>query len=229
MKVQPSSIAIELHKLATDGALLCLLEIPEYTIYLARNIEDVIWNGKTFQKFWFELELINENTSGNVAGLTIQASNIGGFLENEIISHDNFNDSTCILYWVNSNCLSETESIFTISYDIIKVICTNTIVSLYLSAENPLLLNYPSWVFHSNICQYKDKVTIAIPWGDDDIRGHGGFDYVQYRGFKGRLCGYIGIDTSCNRTITDCLSKGNQFRFGGQLGLKNKLQDDEDV
>jgi phage-related protein len=189
----PSSILEELHKLASDGAMLYLLEIPEHGIRLARNTEDVRWCGEVYQKSWFEIESLQESGTGDNPELWVQASNIGGFLEAEIIAHNNFEDSTCVISIVNANCLDETEPIFSLTLDIMKPACDHKVASLKLSCENPLLLAYPAWKFHQNLCQYAE--------------------------FKGDLCGYTGVDASCLRTLADCMSKSNQERFGGQLSL----------
>jgi phage-related protein len=217
MKVYPTSIATELHKLAADGSMLCLAEITgttslgvPYTLRIARNIEDVVWLGVTWSRFWFDPEVVDEATTGNVPELQVHANNIGGYLEALVIQYENLAGAKCTLYWVNSNCLDETEPVFSITLDVAKPICSRRVVSLKLVAQNPLLLKYPSWVFHGTVCQYKDKVG-------------------AYRGFRGVLCGYAGVDTTCARTLAACLAKGNVARFGAQLGLRGDAQDDDDV
>lgn len=196
----PSSIMLELHKLTSDGAILYLLEIPEHAIRLARNTDDVIWNGYTWTKFWFELEAIPESSSGEVPELYVYTSNIGGFMEAEVIAHDNFEESTCTLYFVNSNCLTETVPVFSATFNIMKVSCNREKVSLKLSVDNPYLQAYPVWRLHGSLCQYQHFKTDA-------------------------RCGYSGAATTCDRTLAACLNLGNQLRFGGALGLFDETQD----
>jgi phage-related protein len=195
----PSSIMQELHKIASDGAVIYLAEIPEHGIRLARNTEDVTWDSKTWSKFWFELDPLSESTSGEVPELTVKVSNIGGFIEQEVVSHDNFEDSTLVLYFVNANCLSETTPILSLTFDIMKVSCDKNLVTIKLSCQNPILLAYPPWKFHGSLCQY--------PSFPSDPR-----------------CGYVaGVYTTCSRTLADCILRGNQARFGAQLGLINEV------
>lgn len=197
----PSSIVRELHKLNSDGAIICLAEIPEHAIQLARNTEDVVWDGKTWSKFWFELDDgLSETTSGELPELTIKVSNIGGFIEVEVVAHDNFEESTLILRFISANCLTETDPILSMTFDIMKVTCDSQLVTIKVAAQNPMLLAYPPWKLHGSLCQYQHFPS--------DPR-----------------CGYTGGLTTCNRTMQDCQTRGMYARFGGQLGLVNEVMD----
>jgi phage-related protein len=194
------------------------MQIYEYSsgIQLARNIDDVSWNGRTWQKFWFEVETITESTS-NATELQVSVSNLGGWVEGQIIEYDNFAGKTCTIYIINSNCLDDAEPIFSITLDIQKPVVDSLVASLKLTAENPFLLSYPSWHFNANICQYKD---LSPVW---DWNGQSWVYGGDWRGFKGILCGYRGPHTTCNRTLEDCALRFNTARFGGQLGMRGAV------
>lgn len=206
MIVLPASILLELHKLTTNSTNLMLLEIPEHSLQYVHNTENIVWDGKTWLKGWFQFGDIDDMTTDRVPELTIQTSNIGGAMEREILAHDNFEDSTCILRIVNSSCLSETTPIFQVAFQIMKPIVSRQIAALRLSAENPLLLSYPSWHYHASLCQYTGPTGSAF-------------------GFKGAYCHYAGLDAACDRTLIDCLSKSNVKYFGAQLGLSDDYVD----
>lgn len=202
----PSSIMVELHKLNTDASVVYLAEIAIYTsgvvstyIRLARNIDDVTWNSYTWQKSWFEIETISESSAGEIPELFIYTSNVGGLMEAEVLTYGTFADSTCTIYFVNTNCLTETTPIFSATFQIMKVTCNNQTVGLKLSVENPYLQAFPFWRIHGSLCQYPD--------------------------FKGGRCGYAGATTTCNRTLAACIALGNSTRFGGQLGLFEEVVD----
>lgn len=197
----PTAILEEYHKLSRGGSTIVLLEIPEHDIRLAQNLEDVTWDGKTWQKFWFEFEAVEDATADNVPEVQVSTSNVGGQMEAAIIAHDNFEESTCIIRFINSNCLEETTPVAQITFQVMKPIVNNLTAALKLSVDNPLLLSYPTRKYHGSLCQ----VT-----------------------FKGDLCGYAGPDTTCSGTITACLAKGNQKRFGAQLGLSDDYVDLDD-
>lgn len=196
----PTSLVQELHKIASDGSVVYLAEINVYesgvlseTIRLARNYDDVTWNGQTWTKSWFEIETISESSTGEIPELFIYTSNIGGLMEEEVLAHNDFQDSTCTLYFVNSNCLDETTAAFSATFNIMKPVCNNETVGLKLSVDNPYLQAYPFWRLHGSLCQYQT--------------------------FKGDRCGYSGAITTCNRTLAACIAMSNQTRFGGALSL----------
>ncbi len=214
MRSLPTSISQELHRLSTDGSLICLFSITNSagTVLFrkARNYDDVVWpstGGYTWEKFWFELDTLEENTTGNIPELNIVTSNIGGFVEQELIDNDNFEDCTCTIYIVNSKCLDETDPVFSMEFTVKKPSVTRDTVTLSISAENPLLLIYPSWHVHGSICQYR-RFGIASS-------------------VKGYLCGYPGgyPNQTCDRTLHSCVNFGNNHRFGAQLSLRDETWD----
>lgn len=202
----PSSIVQELHKVASDGSIIYLAEIivnnentaDEY-IRLARNVDDVVWDGETWSKAWFEIETIPEGSSGEIPELYLYTSNIGGLMEGEILSRDDLQDATCTIYLVNSNCLDETTPVFSATFDIMKVMCDSETVKIKLSTYNPYLQAFPGWRIHGSLCQYTT--------------------------FKGARCGYSGVTTTCDRTFPTCIALGNSARFGAFLGLIKEVVD----
>ncbi len=200
MFAPPTAIMQELHKLHSSGAIIYLAALPAYSIYLARSLMDVVWNGTTYQKFWFEIDAIGEDADKHAPELQLQISNIGGYIEQEVIANDNFAGATVTLYVVNSNCLDETEPVYEVQLQIEKVSVTRNVVTFTLGLPNPLYMAFPSWKFHDSLCQYKV--------------------------FKGDLCGYTGSDTTCARTLAACIAKNNVERFGAQPGLLGAIQND---
>jgi hypothetical protein len=205
----PSSILTELHKLQSDGSVIYLIEIitPSGTLRLARNTEDIVWDSHTWTKSWFTIDVLTESTSGEVPELWVNMSNIGGLVEQQIIAYNNLIDSTCVLYFVNTNCLTETEPILSMTLDIAKVACTRTAASMKLTALNPFSMAYPQWRLHGAICQY--------PTYDPDVTSP----------FHDLRCGYTGAIATCDRTLGDCLTHGNYLRFGAQLGIYKEIPD----
>lgn len=209
MITPPSSIAQELQKLNSEGSLLYLLEIlyppnSSLDIYLARNHDNVTWNGKTWSQGWFEIDTVNQD-SDNIMESYVRMSNIGGFIENEIILRNNLKRCKMTIYCVNSNLLELNEPVYSLVFDIMKVACDNIIASAKISVQNPLLLDYPSLKYNGSICQYR-----IFP-GDP-------------------RCPYVGVLTTCNRTIENCRERwgvgaGIFLPFGGQLSLLGETQD----
>jgi len=201
MLTPPSSIVQEMHKLHSSGALLYLAAIPSFSVYLARSLADIAWNGTTYQKSWFEVDGIAEDADSHAPELLVHFSNLGGMVEAEVLASNNFAKALVTLYVVNSNCLDEVEPIYSVTLQVQKVTCTKKLVSFKLGLSNPLLVSFPSWKFHGSICQYAQ--------------------------FKGELCGYTGALTTCDRTLTNCLERANTERFGAQPGLLGSIQADD--
>jgi len=203
---KPDAVVEELHKPAY-GAMLFLVELPDFGKYYTNNISDVVWNGHTWVRLGFKIEPINEDSTNRAPEFMIHLSNLGGLVEDELILNDNFSRAKINVYFVNNNTLDETDPIYQVNsmeiQQIVKV--DRKIVSIKVGLDNPLLLASPSWVFHDAICQYAKNGTL----------------------FKGVLCGYSGAYTTCNYTLSDCIDRGNVERFGAQPGLLGAIQDDE--
>ena len=200
MLAPPTSIIQEIHKLHRTGAVIYLLEVHDHDKYLALNIRDVVWNGRTWVKSYWEFETIQEDEN-HAPEFWIHLSNVGGFVEQDVVDNDNYKRAWVTFYVVSSACLDETEAIYSIKLQVMKVACKYDVVSFKLGLENPLMMLWLAWKLHGSICQYSE--------------------------FKGDLCGYSGAYTSCNRSLIQCIARGNEERFGAQLGLKGEMQDDD--
>ncbi len=188
----PPALIQEKNKLSGDGAWVVLLELSisgEDVIRLANNNEDVTWDGYTWQKFSFELDTIKEDGQGGLPSFTVKISNITREFTSLIDGHDGATDSEVIIRVVNSEILTETEPLFV---DISRVISTSIQLDwivFTLGAQNPMQMLSPRERYLANHCRYKE--------------------------FKGTKCGYAGVDGTCDRTFSDCSTKGNSMRFGG--------------
>lgn len=200
MLSKPLSIVQEIHKLNTSSATVLLAALPDYNIYLARSLSDIVWNG-TYKAAWFEIEAMEEDSSSNAPQLSIVFSNLGGMVEDEVLVNNGFPEATVEIYLVNVNCLDQTDPVYSVIMQVQKVTCTRETVTFKLGMSNPLLMAFPGWKFHDSICQYAE--------------------------FKGELCGYTGVLTTCNRTLTQCIARSNTERFGAQLGIMGAIQTDD--
>jgi hypothetical protein len=201
----PSSILTEMHKLHREGSLLCLCSVAKANIYIARNVRDVEWGGRTWTKSWFEVEGITQSGDEYAPSIQIHFSNIGGAVEQVIRDNDMLKRMWAELYVVNSSLIElyNYDYLYYAKYQIKKPIISRKLASVSAGLDNPLTLPWPSWKLHDSICQYP-----TFP-GDE-------------------RCPYSGALTTCNRTITDCITRhGHGKYFGGQLGILSAIQDDD--
>ncbi len=196
----PQSIMEEVHRLQSSGSVLFLASAPAYDKYLVNNLTDVWWRGRNWEKAGFIIEGIGEDPDTHAPELLVHFSNIGGWVEEDVLASGNYARAEINLYVVNSNCLDKYTPIYSVKLQLQKVTCTRKVVTFKVGLNSPLLLPFPSWKFHGSICQYAE--------------------------FKGELCGYVGDYTTCDRTLLQCQQRGNVERFGAQLGLLGAIQND---
>jgi hypothetical protein len=123
-------------------------------VRLATDLENVTWDSKVWTASSFELEAIEEQSSGNSPELWVRISNIGGLVEAELLARDNLDGDDAVIYFVSSVLLAETIPIFSATFNVMKVQCSVDVASVKLSVQNPMLLNFPSAQLHGSICQY---------------------------------------------------------------------------
>jgi hypothetical protein len=177
----PTGLKSELKKLA-GGTIIALAEVlypddPTKDIIIARNLEAVAWNGKTWLASWFEIDPISQNKTPE---LWVRIDNVGGAVEKQCRDRGNLDGLDCSLYFISHALLSETYPISSFTFNIMKVVYDRDVVSVKLSVQNPMMLNCPTTQIHGSICQY--------PKFPGDPR-----------------CQYYGPLTTCNRTLADCL------------------------
>ena len=79
MKNLPAALLLEKNRLATPNPWLILLDIrlPDNTmLYVVRNTEDVVFQGRTYTAFPFEFEPTKETSKGEIPTVTLRVSNI---------------------------------------------------------------------------------------------------------------------------------------------------------
>ena len=207
MSLPLSAIAIEeKNKLASDSVFLVALEIvvPGITgpIRLVRNSSDLVWNGYTWIGFPFELEEIGDQSKGEVPQVVIKVSNVSQAIEAFISDYDayvktnGFSPLGVYIYVVNTkaitanpSCDPEVEHYFELTQPSVDT----KWVTFTLGASNPFMRRFPVSRILKNNC--------------------------RYRVFKGSRCGYIGVGTTCNRTLVQCRLYNNSSRFGGFPGV----------
>jgi phage-related protein len=186
----------EKNKLTSDGVFILLVEViyNGASSYLCWNSANVVWNGHTWLAAPFELGDINETKESELPSIDLSFYDIERVLTPLLPQYAGGVGSEVWIRIVNTNTLSETVALREECFDIMEVtVDAINKVTLKLGAEN--LSNYrsPANRFLKSHCRYKD--------------------------FKGSLCGYVGAQTSCNRSFTRCQELSNTARFGGFPGV----------
>ena len=206
MPLPLSSIAItEKNKLATDGIWYLALEITipgvGTPVRVVRNNENITWDSETWIAFPFELDEIGEEAKGEVPEVVLRVSNVSRVMESYLQSYDAYtkaNGYTPIevtIYVLNSKNLASATPEVAHYFELIQPKTDPLWATFRLGAANPFLKRFPKHRMTKNHCRFV---------------------------FKGALCGYTGVTTTCNKTLTACRSMAggsNSARYGGFPGI----------
>jgi hypothetical protein len=174
----------------SPGAATVTTPIPagdgEAVLRFARNVEDVTYETYTWEKFNFFMDMFVDSAS-EIPSVSISVSNANRFVEGVVSKGDGFIGDQVRLLFVYAGDLSANPAIDEY-FNVKSVVATEEVVSFVLGIRNPLLDVFPSCLYNRKICRFK---------------------------FKDSDCGYSGGETTCNKTMTDCLARNNESNFGG--------------
>lgn len=190
-------------KLASGDAWILLLDLiwnGEH-FRLARNVDPITFdagdgNGpQVYQPFNFELS-VEEPGAGQLPTMLLRASNTMRILQGIIEQYAGVVGAIANLYVYNTaNPAGEPDLAITSS--VMKTTCTNTIVTLSLSAPSPMRQLFPRYLYRANFCMWVSK-------------------------YKGPQCKYAGALNNCDGTyngLNGCIAHNNASRFGGFPGI----------
>lgn len=204
MKSLPANIILEKNKLSTASAWLILLEITltDATVFrLVKNTEDIVFGGETYTAFNFQLEPVTQAVTGQMFTVLVKVSNITRLIEAKLQELDGAIGSTVKITVVNSSLLAEDYSELEMTFDILRTNTTHLWVEFTLGVPSPLRQRFPLDKYLALHCNW--IFTGGVTIGDN----------VE--------CAYIGAETTCDRTLSDCRIRSNQVRFGGFPGMRS--------
>lgn len=196
-----SEILQEKNKIASDEAFLVALEIflPDVTdsIKIISNTEDITWRGENWIAFPFELDEISEEAKGEVPRVDLRISNVNREIESYLqeygayVKNNGYAEITVKIYVICTATLDVDDPIVEHEYILVEPKTDSAFATFTLGAANPYKKRFPQSRILKNHCRFK---------------------------FKSERCGYSGIETSCNKTLTRCRVLNNSIRYGGFPG-----------
>lgn len=201
----PASVIIEKNRLSTENSWLTLLDVvlPDDTpLYLVCNNEDITFNSTVYTAIPFKIEPTKENSKGQIPTLTLSISNITRAMQTYIEENSGGVGSSVKVRVINNMDLSgstdysELEADFTV----LGSNCDTQWAVFTLGAGSPLNKRFPLYRYLANHCRFQ-------------------FNNLPGKEGLSPECGYSGVETTCNRTLSDCQARSNSSRFGGFLGL----------
>ncbi len=195
----PASLIAEKNKLSSTAPWILLLEITltdagPTILRICNNKEDISFEGNVYTKFNFQLGIVESGIEGQIPVVRLKVSNVTKFLQPYLNDLDGGMGSTIKIILVNTDHLAEDYSELEMSFTVMDCMASTYWVEWSLGMANPLNSRFPQYRYLANHC----------PWD-----------------FKGLECGYVGGESDCNHTLSDCVERSNTAFFGGQLGMKS--------
>lgn len=183
-----------------SGAWLWLVEIAVPTqdvARIARNTEDVHYDGEDFEKFNIQIGAQIFSSDGSIPRVTLRTfQDISRKIENIINETEGALGGAVKLIRVNEKFLTSPVEALEADYDLLASESDSEWCTFTLGIPNPLTQRFPLRDYSSSMC----------PWTPPPL-------------FKGPECQYPGDDPTCTGTYEDCYTKGNAEHWGGELGL----------
>ena len=182
---------IEKNRLTTDGVWLLAIEaqIPDNTLYLVNNTENVALGGKEYTAFPFSLEDITEDGK-ELPNVKLTVSNVTGTIQHYVEENNGLGGMKVVLrvYHTRIPDVAEVEEHFVVT----GVTCDVEWVTFTLGTDFSFTRRFPPVRMMKDYCPFK---------------------------FKGIECGYKGSAQKCNKTLKRCRELGNNTRFGGEATI----------
>lgn len=183
-----------------SGAWLWLVQIAiagQDTIRIARNTEDVLYDGVNFDKFNLQVGEQTFSGDGSIPRVTLRVfQDVNRVIEDLVNETEGALGATVKLIRVNEKWLTSPVDALEFDYDNLASESDTEWVTFTLGIPNPLTQRYPLRIYSSNSC----------PWATPTL-------------FKDARCQYTGGDGTCTGTYEDCYVKGNAAHWGAEIGL----------
>ena len=179
-----------------EGEALVRLFEFNYTddewLYFTDADIDITYNNHTYSRFPISVDKVTETKEGTLPRLSIKISNVSKYIGGYVEDYDGFRGKKVIIRTCFLSTLNTSDHIIDkLNIDSVNIDALNVTFSC-TPIFSILNVTLPYRKFSRNFCMWK---------------------------FKGDECCYNGPDTVCNKSFSDCKSKGNQSRFGGFPGV----------
>lgn len=173
--------------------VLLALTLPDASVIrLAKNTEDVTFNGHLYTAFAFDLGDAKSGGDAKIQGVTVKVANPGRALQPYLEAYEGLVGCALTVAVVHTDNLAEDHTEITLAYEVLASQADGEWIVFSVGAENPMRRRFP--------------LLAALPRSCNWI-------------FKGAECAYSGSAATCKRTLADCRVLGNSARFGGRPGI----------
>ncbi len=195
----PLQATIERNKTSTKSAMLWLLDVMLDTpFYVTNNNENVTYNNQLYMAFPFSVGDITDDGK-ETPSIQLKISNITRDIGVVVSGAGGGGGTEIVLRVVNYKLINGVSSMsleLEETFQITKTQIDAYWVTFTISIPRDLTVRFPMRTVLKNFCPYR---------------------------FKDIECGYIGEETVCNKTLSNCRERNNSRRFGGEPGLVGNL------
>lgn len=193
----PPALIRAANRMDQTSPWLILLDIvlPNVTLYLVNNTEDIVFGGQTYNAFPFQYERPKESSKGDIPNIQVSVSNVTRVVQSYIEPYNGGVGCDVVMRLVNAAYLTEDYASLTIPLVVLGAKCTPLWVVFTLGCFNPINRRYPVGQYIAKHCRFR---------------------------FRGPHCGYVGAQLSCDHTLDRCRALKNSARFGGHPGLDGR-------
>ena len=193
---------IEKNRIASTTAFVMLIEVGvinevtgilDETIYLARNNEDITYQGHVYTATAFDFNI--EESSENIPEVSVSIQDPTGAVMSRAEQYSGGVGWKVRFKYINTGNLTLEPEIEEMVY-VVGATAQTYSMDFTLGARNPLSQRFPRRM------QWRDRCSWV---------------------YKGDECGYTGGETFCDYTLQGpdgCGVKGNTLRFGGFPGIR---------
>ena len=170
-----------------------LYQVDEYNgtdnLYFTSHDSDVTFDGQTYTKFPITHEVVGDNSRGVLDTVSLTISNVSRLLQAYLENYD-WRGLKVTITQVFLDQLADADAKLVHVFYIDNYSTDEMAVSVTLTSKFDVLdIKLPLGVYNRNYCRWK---------------------------FKSTECGYVGAQSTCNKTKQDCRdNKDNVLRFGG--------------
>ena len=194
----PAVLVIEKNKIASANPWLVTLDIvlsvSGTQLYLVHNTEDVVFQGRTYTAFPFQIEIPKIAAKGEIPNWKLRISNITMALQAYLEDEQGCVGSSVVMRFINAGYLSENFVDLETRLEVMASESDAEWITFMLGMPNPMNKRFPQYRYISDHCAWK---------------------------FKSAECAYTGSAVDCKRSLAACRQLSNQKRFGGKIGMDN--------
>ena len=186
----------EKNKLSTDSCFLVLLEIrlSGGTVYICYNNENIVWKGRLYQAFPFEIGETSEDSDGSDPNISLKVSNVAQSMQWYVEDSGGGVGTEIVLRVVNSKNMNGNPDLEEV-YNVLSCKVNEQWIEFTLGNDYSAKTRRPLDRYMKNNCRFA---------------------------YKGVRCGYNGNKATCDHTLADCREHNNSKRYGGYPGIDQK-------